>query len=94
MTKTILETKIDAIDKKLDVHIAMHGAIASCLSDYGVTLYGPNRDDGLVSKVNVHDDRLKMVYAIFGTLGAATVGLLVWLVQNSLTVARALAAVK
>jgi hypothetical protein len=98
LTKTKVESKIDALSTKLDVHIALHAAIASCLNDYGLTLYGPNHDNGLVTKVEVQsaklkaqDGRVNLVYAILGSLGVATIGLLVWLVQNALSIASNLA---
>jgi len=87
-------SKIDSLDTKLDVHIAQSEAVNKCVEDMGRTLYGPNKDNGVVTKVNTLDVRQKIVYGILSTVGVSMLGLLIWLVQNAMSVATALAKAK
>jgi hypothetical protein len=74
-------------NEKLTIHIAKQERFESTINDHETILRGENKTNGLISKVNTLDVRQKIVYGILGTVGVATVSLLVWLVQNAVTVA-------
>jgi hypothetical protein len=82
--------KLDSLDTKLAIHIVQSEAVNQCVTDIGRTLYGPNKDNGMVTKVNTLDVRQKIVYGILGTVGVALVSMTMWLVQNAISVAAAL----
>jgi hypothetical protein len=87
-------SKLDSLDTKLAIHIVQSEEVNQCVKDMGKTLYGPNKDNGMVTKVNTLDVRQKIVYGILSTIGVSMLGLLIWLVQNAMSVATALAKAK
>jgi hypothetical protein len=83
-------SKLDDVNTKLDIHITQSEAVNKCVDDISKTLYGPNKDNGMVTKVNTLDVRQKIVYGILSTVGVALLGMTIWLVQNAISVATAL----
>ena len=79
------------MNEKITIHHAQSKIIEDKVEEHEVILRGEDRQDGLLEKVSQLGTTQKIVFAILAAIGASSLSLGVWLVQNALSVAAALA---
>jgi hypothetical protein len=87
------ETHDTVLELNTEYHTA-HVALVERVNDMDICLYGKDRDDGIVTKVGQHDTTLRIMSIIFGIIGTASMGGVIWLIENAIKVASTLAATR